>query len=147
MPAGTDLEEFSGLSLNALGSVDDHDRGVCRHQGTVSIFGEILMSGRIQDIYAEPAVIELKDRRCDRDTSLLFDLHPVGDRMSRSSFSLDGARKIDRAAVQQEFFCQCCLARVRMRDNGKRSAFCYFVHVKPFFEYVHVSLVRLSSSI
>ena len=46
----TNLEQLDGLRLNTLGSVDDHDSGVSRHQGTVGILREILMSRCIQDV-------------------------------------------------------------------------------------------------
>ena len=128
MAAGTDLEKLSRLGLHTLGTVDDHDRRVCRHERSIGVLGEILMAGRVQDINAEPAVIELEDRGSDRDTSLLLDLHPVRNRMSRRRLALYGTCEIDRTAVEQEFFCQCCLARVGVRDDRERPAPSYFVH-------------------
>ena len=42
-----------------LAAVDDHDRGVRRHQRTVGILGEVLMPGRIQDIDAVSVILKL----------------------------------------------------------------------------------------
>jgi len=35
----------------------------------------------------------------------------------------DGARKLDRTAVQQQFFCECRLTGVRMRNDRKGAPF------------------------
>ena len=73
----TDFEKFTGLCLNTFGTIDDHDRGIRCHQGTVGILGEILMSRCIQNIDTISVVMELKNGRGDGNTSLLLDLHPV----------------------------------------------------------------------
>ena len=57
-----DLEQLTGLVLNALCRVDHHYSAVCRHQGTVGILGEVLVSGGIEDIYAVTVVVELHYR-------------------------------------------------------------------------------------
>ena len=44
------LNSFRVWASTPLDAVDHHDRGVRRHQGTVGILGEVLMSRRIQDI-------------------------------------------------------------------------------------------------
>ena len=95
----TDFEQFDGLRLDTFGSVDDHDCGVRCHQGTVSILGEVLMSRGIKDVDAVSLVIELEYGRCYGDTSLLLDLHPVGDCVLCRFASLYGSGKVDRASV------------------------------------------------
>ena len=47
--------------------------------------------------------------------------------MPRRGFSLDGTRQIDRSAVEQEFFRQCGLSGIRMRDNSKGPSLFYFI--------------------
>ena len=95
----TDLEQFDGLRLDTFGSVDDHDSGVRCHQSTVSILGEVLVSGGIKDVDAVSLIIELEYGRCYRDTSLLLDLHPVGDCVLCRFAALYGSGEVDRASV------------------------------------------------
>ena len=72
-----DLEQFSGLCLHTLGTVDYHDCRICCHQCTVSILREILMSRCIQNINAVTIIMKLQNRGSNGNTSLFFDLHPV----------------------------------------------------------------------
>ena len=75
-----------------FGRVDHHDGGVRRHQGAVCVLREILVARRIQNIDAVSVVLELHHGRSDRNAPLLFNLHPVGDRMTRRLFPFDRAR-------------------------------------------------------
>ena len=59
MAQSADLKELSGLSLNTLCGVDDHDGAVSRHQGAVGILGEVLMSGGIENVDTVTVVFEL----------------------------------------------------------------------------------------
>ena len=104
MAHGTDLEELPGLGLDALGTVDDHDGGVGSHQGTVGILGEVLVAGGVQDVDAEAAILELHDGRGDGNTTLLFDLHPVGGGSAGVLLALNNTCLGDGTAVEQEFF-------------------------------------------
>ena len=84
------------------------------------------MSGRVEDIDAVAAVLELEHRGCDRDTSLLFDLHPVGNGVARGALAFNGARKVYSSAVQQQLFRKGGFTRVRVRDYCEGSALCDF---------------------
>ena len=53
------FEQFSCLRLNAFGCVDNHDRRIRRHQRPISIFREILMPRRIQNVDAKSAIFKL----------------------------------------------------------------------------------------
>ena len=118
---GTDLEELARLRLDALRAVDDHDGAVRGHQRAVGVLGEVLMAGGVEDVDAVAAMLELHDRRGDRNAALLFDLHPVG--LGRAlTLALDLARLGDRPAVKQELFRQRGLTGVRVRDDRKRPA-------------------------
>ncbi len=114
-----DLEQFDGLGLHALGSIDDHDGGVRRHQGAVSVLTEILVAGGVQDVDALALVVELQHRGRDRDAALLFDVHPVGHRVLGALFAFDRAGGLDGAPVQQQFFRQRGFTGVRVRDDRK----------------------------
>ena len=63
-----DLEELARLALDALAGVDDHDRRVDGRQHAVGVLGEILVAGRVEQVDAVAAVVELQhggaDRRC-----------------------------------------------------------------------------------
>ena len=104
VPHDADLKELPGLGLHALGSVDDHDCGVRRHEGAVGVLREVLVAGGVQNIDAEAFILELHDGRGHRNTALLFNFHPVGDRMAAVLFALDRAGQGNGAAVEQEFF-------------------------------------------
>ena len=117
------LKKFARLRLHALGSVNDHHRGIRRHQRTVRILREILVPRRIQNINAISVIMKLQYRRSDRDTSLLFDLHPIGDRMPGRRLSFYGSRQIDGTAIQKKLLRQCRFARIRVGNNGERAPF------------------------
>ena len=104
VPHGADLEQLPGLGLHALGAVDDHDGGVRRHQGAVGVLGEVLVARGIQNVDAEALVLELHDRGRDGNTTLLFNLHPVGGGGAGILLALDHAGLGDGAAVEKEFF-------------------------------------------
>ena len=118
----TDLKELTGLRLDTLRAVDDHDCGVRCHQGTVGILGEVLVTGGIQNVDAETAILELHDGRGDGNTTLLFDLHPVGGGGTGILLALNNACLGDGTAVEQEFFGQGGFTGVGVRDNGKGPA-------------------------
>ena len=105
VPHGADLKQLPGLGLDTFSTVDDHDSGVCRHQGAVGVLGEVLVTGGVQNIDAEATVLELHDRGGNRDTSLLFDFHPVRGGGPGIFLALDNTCLGDGTAVQQEFFC------------------------------------------
>ena len=119
VPQGADFEQLPGLGLHALGTVDDHDGGVRCHEGAVGVLGEVLMAGGVQDVDAEALVLELEDGGGDGDTTLLFNLHPVGRGGTGVLLALDHAGLGDGPAVEQELFRQSGLTGVRVGDDGE----------------------------
>ena len=119
---GADLEELARLRLDALGRVDDHDGAVRRHERAVRVLREVLVAGGVEDVDAIALVFKLHDRRRDGDAALLFELHPVRDRVARGRLALDRAGELDGPAVQQQLFRERRLAGVRVRDDRKRPA-------------------------
>ena len=77
------------------------------------------MARGVEDVDAIALVFKLHDRRRDGDAALLFELHPVRDRVARGRLALDRAGELDGPAVQQELLCQRGLAGVRMGDDGE----------------------------
>ena len=122
MAQGAHLEQLDGLRLNALCSVDDHDGRVCRHQSAVGILREVLMAGGVQNVHALTGVVELQHRRGDRDTTLLFNVHPVGHGVLGALLALDGTSLIDGSTVQQQLFGKGGLTCVGVADDGERPA-------------------------
>ena len=129
MTHDTYLEKLARLCLHSFGCVNDHNRRIRRHQCSVRILRKVLMARRIQNIDAKSAIRKLQYRRRNRDSSLLLDLHPVGNRMSCSRFSLYPARQVDRSAIQQEFLRQGCLTCIRMRYDRKSPSFVNLLRV------------------
>ena len=121
------LEQLARLRLDALGGVDDHDRRVRRHQRAVGILGKVLMARRIQDIDAKAFIVKLKHRRGYGNSSLLFDLHPVGDGMLRGFSSFYRTGQVDGAAVKQEFLRQRRFSGVRVGNDRKGSSSSYLI--------------------
>ena len=98
------LKKLSRLRLNALCGIDDHNCRVSRHKGTVGVLGKVLVTGRVEYIYAVTLVLKLHDRRAYGYTTLLFKLHPVGHGVPCGGLALNRARKLYRTAVEQELF-------------------------------------------
>ena len=145
-PQAAHLEQLDGLLLHAFGVVDQHDRAVRRHEGSIGVLGEVLMAGGVQNIDTESKarilrirgfalwaklvltnqgfvkttfIVKLHRRGRHRDAALLLDLHPVGGGVTRGLAGLHGARLPDRAAVQQQLFGQGRLAGVGVGYDGK----------------------------
>ena len=51
------LEQFQGLSLNALGAIQHHHGGIDSREGAVCVFAEIFVAGRVEQIESVIAVV------------------------------------------------------------------------------------------
>ena len=131
-------EQLLGLRLYALSSVNQHDSAVGSHQCTVGILGEVLVTGGIQNVYAEAVVIKLQYGRGNGNTTLLFNLHPVGYGMLIALSSLYRACQVNSSAVKQQLFGKGCFTCVRVRNNSEGTAFLNFIH--QFCHYVYALL-------
>ena len=58
----TDLKKFYSLCFNTLTCIYYHDCRICRHQSSVCILREILMSRCIQNIYTKSVIVKLHNR-------------------------------------------------------------------------------------
>ena len=54
-----DVQEFDGLRFHAFGRVDDHQGAVNGGQYAVGVFGEVLVSRRVQEVDGVVFVVEL----------------------------------------------------------------------------------------
>ena len=56
------FKQLTCLGLYTFGSINNLNRRICCHQGTVSILGEILMSRCIQNVDAKSVILKLQYR-------------------------------------------------------------------------------------
>jgi hypothetical protein len=117
-----DLEKLAGLRLDALARVDDHDGGIDGRQHAVGVFGKILVARGVEEIDPIAGIIELQDGRGNRNAALAFQFHPIGGGSALPAPGGDRAGQLQRAAVEEEFFGEGGLARVRVTDDGERPA-------------------------
>lgn len=89
MAQGANFEELFGLGFYALCGINYHNGGICGHKSAIGIFGKVLVSGGVQDIYAAAVVVKLQDRRGYGNTAFLFDVHPVGNGVLGAAFPLN----------------------------------------------------------
>src|SRR5690606_34975750 len=76
--AAADFEQLAGLRFDTLGRVDHHERRVHRGEHAVSVLGEVLVTGGIEQVDRAAFVFELQNGGRNGDAALLFDFHPVG---------------------------------------------------------------------
>ena len=140
-----DLKELFGLGLDALGAVDDHDRGVGGHKGTVGILREVLVAGGIEDVDTGAVVGELQHRGGNRNTALLLDVHPVRDGMLGRALALNRAGGLNAAGIEQQLLGKRGLTGVRVADDRECAARRDFIrqacHADPFLHRVHYVVV------
>ena len=117
-----DFHQLTGLGFHTFCGIDHDDHAIHRRQRTERIFGEILVTGRIEDIDFMTGIVESHHGGCDGDTTLLFNLHPVGSRRLLDLVRLDGSRHMNGASEQQQLFGKSRLTGIRMADNSKRSS-------------------------
>ena len=116
---GAYLEQLDGLGFHALGGVDHHHGAVGGHQCAVGILRKVLVAGGVQNIDALALILKLQHRAGNRDTALLFNIHPVAHRMAGALLAFYRACLIDGTAVQQQLFGECGFTGVGVADNGK----------------------------
>ena len=74
----THVHQFTGLRFHSFGSVHHNDHTIHRCECTESIFGKVLVTGCIENIDFVITVFETHHRGSHRNSTLLFDFHPVG---------------------------------------------------------------------
>ena len=102
------------LCLHTLGHVHDYYYRVNGCESAERVFCEILVAGRVENIYLIRTIIEAHHRRCHRYTALLLYLHPVRSGSLLNLVTLHGPGHMDRAAKQQQLFGKSGFAGVRV---------------------------------
>ena len=116
------FDQAAGLRFHTICCIDHHQGRVHGRQHAVGVFREVLVAGCVQQVDHVVSVAHLHHRRCHRNTTLLFNLHPVRRSVARSLAALDGTGNLDRTREQQQLFGQRGLTRVRVGDDGKGAA-------------------------
>ena len=114
-----DLKQLLRLAFHALGPVNHHDRGVDGGEGAIGVLGEIRVTGGVDQIEAELAVVKGHGRGGYGNAPIRFDLHEVGPRAPRFALGAHLACHLNGAPEQQELFGQSGFARVGVRDDRK----------------------------
>ena len=131
----TNLHQFARLRFDTFRAID-HDNGrIHGGQRAVGVFGEVLVTGRVEDVHLVVAVVKLHHRRRNRNTALLLDVHPVRRRCFPDFIAFHGSSHLNLAAEEQKFLRQRGFTGVGVADDGESSpAFYFWVHFL-FFNY------------
>ncbi len=122
-----DFDEFFGLFLHPFRDVDHDDHGVYGGQRPVSVFGEVFVAGRIQDVDLLVFVVEGHHGGRHGDTPLAFDLHKIGGRALLDFIALHRAGDLDGTTKQQQLFGQRGLTGIRVGNDAEGAAAGYFL--------------------
>src|SRR5690606_29451520 len=114
-----DVHQNDGARLHAIAADDHNKRAVHRGQGAVGVFGEVLVTGGVEQVDDPLAVGELHHRGGDGDAALLFHGHPVGGGMAVGFARLDGPGYLDGLAHQQQALGDGGLTGVGVGDDGE----------------------------
>ena len=100
-PPLANTEQLFGLGLDALAVVEQHDRAIGGGERPVSVFREVLVPGRVEQVDAETPVVEVQYARGDGDPAFLFHLEPVRGGVARSLSALHRPSRMDGASVEE----------------------------------------------
>ena len=117
------FHEFARLCLHAFSAIDYYYGGVHGGKGAVCVFAEVLVTRCVEDVYLVGwgggvhgwrQVVELHHGSGDGDATLFLYVHPVGGGCLAYLIAFYGTRHLYLSAEEEEFFCQCGLARIRV---------------------------------
>ncbi len=120
--APADREELACLLFDAFGRVDDHHDAVDSRQDTVGVFGEILVTGRVEKVDAVAVVVELEHSSADGDAACSLQFHPVGCGLPLVAAGRDGSRQLNCASIEEQLLGKRGLSGVWMRNDGERAS-------------------------
>ena len=118
----THFKELASLRLDPLPCVDDHDRGINSREHAVGVFRKVLVARCIEQVHHAATVFELEHRGRDRDSALLFQLHPVTRGSPLILPRRHRASQLNSTPVEEQFLRESGLARIRMGNDGKGAA-------------------------
>ena len=121
------FHQFAGLCLDTFGGVDDDDDAIDGGEGAISVFGEVLVAGGVEDVDLVAFIIEGHGGGGHGDAALLLDLHPVGGGGAADLVRLHGAGYVDGATEEEELLGEGGFAGVGVADDGEGAAAADFV--------------------
>ena len=146
MAHATHIHELDRLLFHTVHAIDKHEGGVDGGQGAVGVFAEVLVPRGIDQVEHATFEREIQHGTRNRNTTLLFNLHPVAHRVAAVRLGAHVARFANHVSVPQELFGDGGLTRVRVADNSKSAAFFDFcVHdISVFYARNHFFKRRFS---
>ena len=117
------IHELDGLLFYTVHAIDKHEGCVDSGQGAVGVFAEVLVPRGIHQVEHATFEREIQHGTRNRNTTLLFNLHPVTHRVAAVCLGAHVARFANHVSVPQELFGDGGLTRVRVADNSKSAAF------------------------
>ncbi len=125
-----DFHQLTGPVFYTFRGVDHHQTAVHRRQGTVGIFGEVFVARGVQQVHQAVVIRELHHGGGNRNTTLLFHLHPVRFCMLAGATAFNGTRSLDRLSEQQHLLSDGRFTGIRVRDNGKSAALGHLLQIR-----------------
>ena len=129
----THFHQAACLGLYALRTIDDDDDAIDSGEGTEGIFGEVLVTRRVEDVDLVACIFEAHDGGSYGDTALLLDLHPVTGRSLLNLVTLDSTSYVDGAPEEEELLGEGGLTSIRVADDSERASLVDLV-----FIFVHI---------
>ena len=148
------LHQLSRLGFYTLRRIDHDDGRVNCCKGAVGIFGKVLVTRGIEDVYlihlaslvGRGSIVKFHNRGGHRDTTLFLDIHPVGGGSLTYFIAFYGTCNLYLSTEEQELLGKRCLTGIRVGDNRKSAATFYFwIHIFLLFRYFEISMCRESN--
>ena len=126
MAHAANVHQANRLLFHTVHAIDKHESGIHGGQGTVGVFAEVLMPRGIDEVEHATFEREVQNGTRNRNTTLLFDFHPVTDRVAFVGLGTHMTGFANDIPVPQELFGDGGLTSVRVANNCKSAAFFNF---------------------
>ena len=131
MAHAADIHQANRLLFNTVHAIDKHESGVHGGQRTVRVFAEVLMPRGIDEVEHATFKREVQHGTRNRNTTLLFNLHPVTDGIAAIRLCAHVTSLANDVPVPQELFGDGGFTGVRVADDCKSAAFFNFwIHIE-----------------
>ena len=124
------FHQLTGTIFNTFCSVDNHQAAVHRRQCTIGIFREVFVPRGVEQVNQAILIRELHHRSGNRDTTLLFHLHPVRLRVLVRATAFYCTGGLNGLSEQQHLLGNSGLTCVRVRNNGKSAALRHLLQIR-----------------
>ena len=100
------FHQLARLCFHTFCTIHHNNYTIHSRQSTISIFGKVLVSRSIENIDFIIMIIKLHHRSGNRDTTLLFNIHPVGCCSFLYFIALHGSCHLNLSTEKQQLLCQ-----------------------------------------